>query len=400
MRKTTKFLVCLMCVFMLTACSAQTENRYDAEGFNTVNALEEYGDASVLLYGDSEIYFYQIDGQEENSVLTLYEHELDSDKTRVLGEVSNFFMSVDSAVLLEDGFVFTVCTQEESGMVNHLYCCKDGRLQDLYSQSANIPMTFVSRASEEEVILFSPDSVTEEDKEYYTYTVKRINLGDGTVSEVVQFQNNITDQKGDMAPAVDCEGGRVYVFKKAVGEPEPRYSICSYDLEGGKEAEYDVDIKDFLYLELTSSYDAVFKMKCFEDRIFVLQTLNNRIIIYEKREDQLVRMDAPECLSLFPEGYKLARQYGSGARGAYFVNMFSDNLIRFDPMSGDFTELAIARDSQEAYISSLYINSQGDILVCMDGRYRISTKNEFGPVTGQFLSDTWEKAGEHKISTL
>ena len=100
MRKTTKSLVCLMCVFMLTACSAQTENRYDAEGFNTVNALEEYGDASVLLYGHSEIYFYQIDGQEENSVLTLYEHELDSDKTRVLGEVSNFFMSVDSAVLL------------------------------------------------------------------------------------------------------------------------------------------------------------------------------------------------------------------------------------------------------------------------------------------------------------
>lgn len=377
-----KLLVFCICVFILSACSAGSENYYDVEGFTPVKALDEYVDSSVLLYGDDEIYFYQIGGEEENSVLTLYEYDLDSNKTRTLGEISRFFMTVDSSVLLEDGFVFTVCTQEESGMVNHLYCCKDGRLQELHSQSSSIPMSFVSKVSEEEVILFSPDSVIEGNKEYYSYTIKRINLENGKGTEVIQFQYNITDQKGDVVPAVDYDGGRIYAFKKATGEPDSGYTICSYDLEGGKAAEYDVDIEDFLYLELTSSYDSVFKIKCFGGRIFVLQTLNNRIIIYEERDDRLVRVEAPEKLSVFPEGYKLAQYQDGGLGEVYFANMFSDTLIKFDVSSGEFTELKIEKDSPETYISSLHINPRGDILACMDDQYRISTKNDFGPITG------------------
>ncbi len=386
-----KILVFYMCVLILTVCSACSEDYYNEEGFNVVKALDKYADLSVLLYGDKEIYFYQIGGGEENGVLILYEHDLDSNKTMMLGEIQNFFMSVDSAVLLEDGFAFTVCTQEKSGMVNHLYSCKDGRLQVLYSQRSNIPMSFVSKISEEEVVMFSPDSVVEGENQYYTYTIKRINLEDGNTSEVIRFQYNVTDQKGDIVPAVDYNENRINVFKKTVGEPDSCYSICCYDLEGKKAMEYSVDIENFLWLELTSSYDSVFKMKCFEDRLFALQTLNSRIIIYEEKEERLVRVDAPESLSAFPEGYKLAQYQDDGSGEVYFINMYSDNLIKYDPASREFTELKIAKDSLETYISSLYINPQGDILVCMDGQYSISTKNDFASYTGKLVSDVPEK---------
>ena len=55
------------------------------------------------------------------------------------------------------------------------------------------------------------------------------------------------------------------------------------------------------------------------------------------------------------------------------------------------TELEIAKDSLETYISSLYINPQGDILVCMDGQDSISTKNDFASYTGKFVFDVPEK---------
>ena len=79
-----KILVFYMCVLILTVCSACSEDYYNEEGFNVVKALDKYADLSVLLYGDKEIYFYQIGGGEENGVLILYEHDLDSNKTMML----------------------------------------------------------------------------------------------------------------------------------------------------------------------------------------------------------------------------------------------------------------------------------------------------------------------------
>ncbi len=100
---------------------------------------------------------------------------------------------------------------------------------------------------------------------------------------------------------------------------------------------------------------------------------------------------APESLSAFSEGYKLAQYQDDGSGEVYFINKYSDNLIRYDPASREFTELEIAKDSLETYISSLYINPQGDILVCMDGQDSISTKNDFASYTGKFVFDVPEK---------
>lgn len=141
------------------------------------------------------------------------------------------------------------------------------------------------------------------------------------------------------------------------------------DADGEKTAEYSIDLEDFLYLEPVSSYDSVYRIRCLEGSFFVLQTLNSRIIIFEEAGGRLVQVEAPECLRAFPEGYKIAESCGGRPGEIYFVNMFQDNLIKFDTSSRQFTESTIEKGDDESYIKSVYINPDGNILVNMDGYF-------------------------------
>lgn len=372
--------VCILIV-ALSSCADNAGHpatgNLDAVEFSLVSELDPYTDCSVLLYGSDKIYLYKIsDGTEQdNAVFTLYEMDMTSHEIRPAGTIDHFYMCVDSVVPLKDGIAFTVCTREGEALVNSLYLYRDGALSESCSWDSEIPMSYISKISEEEVALFYPRPMVKGNTEYYIYEIVRVHLADGTKKELAEFQYNITEQEGEIVPSVDFEDGILYLFKSTAQGLEKSYSICSIDLEGRTIAEYSIDLDDFLYLEAVSDYDSVYRIRCPHSRFYVLQTLNSRIIVFEKSGDGLVRADAPECLSAFPEGYKIADYCDDNFGEIYFVNMFSDHLIKFDGRSGEFTELSIEKADEESYIRSVDLNQEGSILIGMDGQFYIREEN-------------------------
>ena len=252
---------------------------------------------------------------------------------------------------------------------NCLYCYTDGTLSRVYTWDSNIPMSYISKISEKELALFYPCSEAHDGEEFYVYRILRVHSGDHTGEEIAQFQYNITGGEGEIVPTVDYSNGLFHIFVKSVQGSGSSYSICALDADGEKTAEYSIDLEDFLYLEPVSSYDSVYRIRCLEGSFFVLQTLNSRIIIFEEAGGRLVQVEAPECLRAFPEGYKIAESCGGRPGEIYFVNMFQDNLIKFDTSSRQFTESTIEKGDDESYIKSVYINPDGNILVNMDGYF-------------------------------
>lgn len=370
-----KLLFSVFCMLMLSSCSTDI-GVTDMERFHKVDRSDNYRDAIALLYMNNDIYFYDItDNREQDStVFTLYEQNIEDNRVHLAGMINGFYMTAGSPVLLEDGFAFTVCTKEEDELSNCLYCYTDGILSKGYSWDSNIPMSYISKISDEELALFYPSSEERGGEEFYIYKILRVNLADHAGEEIAQYQYNITRQEGEVVPAVDYSNGLFRIFRKTVQGPDSSYFVCSLDADGKKVAEYSIDLQDFLYLEPVSSYDSIYKMKCLDGRFFVLQTLNSRIILFEESDGRLMRLDAPGCLSAFPEGYKIAEYCGEHPGEVYFINMFQDNLIKFDAASRQFMELTIGKDNEESHIVSVHINPDGGILVNMDGAFYIYSR--------------------------
>ena len=102
-------------------------------------------------------------------------------------------------------------------------------------------------------------------------------------------------------------------IKKKIEDACDKYYICSFDRYGNEVEEYDVDIDEFLYLELTASYDSVDRLECIEDNLFVLQTLNSRIIMFEKIGDELIRVEIPENLHAYYDYYYVPEETSEGS---------------------------------------------------------------------------------------
>ncbi len=365
-----KLLFTAICIFMLSSCSADT-SMSDTGEFYQLHELDNHQDASIPLCTEESIYFYEITENEklDNTVFTLYEQNMKDNSVRLSGTIDGFYMTAGSSVLLEDGLAFTVCTKEGDELTNCLYCYTDGTLSRVYTWDSNIPMSYISRISEKELALFYPCSEARDGEEAYIYRILRVNLTEHTGEEIARFRYNITEGEGEIVPAVDYGNGLFHIFVKSVQGSGSSYSICSLDADGEKTAEYSIDLEDFLYLEPVSSYDSVYRIRRLEGGLFVLQTINSRVIIFEETDGRLVQVDAPECLRAFPEGYKIAESCGGHPGEIYFVNMFQDHLIKFDTFSGQFTESRIEKEDDESYIKSVYINPDGRILVNMDGYF-------------------------------
>ena len=148
-------------IFILTACSVSTENK-DSQAYKLIAELDEYSDSSVLFCTSEKIFFYKINMFDEkgNSVFELYEYDFTDEKVTLIDKIDKFFMSTNSVVSLEDGFAFTVCTQNVEKYTHNLYYYHDNTLQNLCSWESNIPMSYVEKISEQELILFYPDSTS------------------------------------------------------------------------------------------------------------------------------------------------------------------------------------------------------------------------------------------------
>lgn len=373
-----KFIYLLFLIFSLTGC-ALNEKDENKDGLQTISKLDAYSDSSVLYYADNKIYLYDIvmNSTKGSSDFKLYEHDLSSGITKQLGRISDFHTTTNSVVSTDKGFAFTVCTYNEKNFINNLYYYQDGSLVNVYSWNSNIPMSYIYKIANEEILLFSPDSIAEEENEYYIYKISKIDLNKKTNIEVKSFRYNITEQKGEIVPAIDFYNNTVCVLKKAVKDGEDNYRVCSYDLEGRLVNANEINISDFLYLEQTASYDSVYKLECLENNIFVLQTLNSRIIMFEKIDNEFVRLSVPDKLSEFPDGYKIAKYFNDKGREIYFSNKFNDNLVKFDVFEKEFSELSIVKNFQTSYVSSLNINSDEDIFIKMDEHFYLSKENEF-----------------------
>ncbi len=365
-----KLLFMVICIFMLSSCSSDIDTS-DTGEFHQLYELDNHQDASILLHTDKYIYFYEITENKghDNAVFTLYEQNMKDNSVRLSGTIDGFYMTAGSPVPLKDGLAFTVCTKEGEELTNCLYCYTDGTLSRVYTWDSNIPMSYISKISEKELALFYPCSEAHDGEEFYVYRILRVHSGDHTGEEIAQFQYNITGGEGEIVPTVDYSNGLFHIFVKSVQGSDSSYSICSLDADGEKTVEYSIDLEDFLYLEPVSSYDSVYRIRCLEGSFFVLQTLNSRIIIFEEAGGRLVQVEAPECLRAFPEGYKIAESCSGRPGEIYFVNMFQDNLIKFDTSSRQFTESTIEKGDDESYIKSVYINPDGNILVNMDGYF-------------------------------
>ena len=373
-----KVLLLLISIFILSSCSANMEND-NLEETSVISILEKNNDSVVLVYNRNKIIFYEICEEEQQGVnsLTLYEYDVLSGKIKQLGEVSDFYMSTNSAVIMNEGIVFTTCSQQDNKLVNKVYYAIDNNLCDIHNWYTNIPMSYLEKISDEELLIFYPDLIEEGNDEFYFYEILKLNVNNNEKTKIGSFSYNINKQEGEVVPTVDVYNDLIYVFKNSVREGENSYSICSLNLEGNIVNEYLVDIDDFLYLEEVSSYDSIYRIECMDEELFALQTLNNRIILFKKVNDKMVRVNIPEMLSAFPEGYKIVKNYEGDGSDIYFVDMFNDNIIKLDVASKMFSELNISEKFNISGVSSLNINSDGEILVKADEHAYIMREDDY-----------------------
>lgn len=361
-----KVLMLLICIFMLSACSKNIESN-NSGAISETNIMEEINDIVILSYNDNKMFFYEIcENNPGTKLLVLYERDLLNGETKKLGEISDFFLSTNSAIIIDNGIAFTVCSQEDNEYVNKVYYTKDESLYEAHNWNTSIPMSFLERISDEEILIFSPDLIKEGNDEFYTYTIWKLNINNNKKTEIAKFSFYTNKQEGEIVPSVDVYHNLIYVFKNSVQGEENDYSICSFDLAGNPVKEYQIDIEEFLNLEEVSSYDSVYRIECLDEELFVLQTLNNRIILFKNVDDNMVRVNIPEELSVFPEGYKIVKNYESNGSEIYFVNMFNDNIIKLDVTSKEFSETSISEMLNVSVVSSININEVGDFLVEAD----------------------------------
>lgn len=286
-------------------------------------------------------------------------------------------MCTNSVVRIDGGIAFSVCTQTEDELKNNVYVYQKDELQNIYSCSTNIPMSFISKITDNELAFFCPDSAIEEGDEYYIYQILKIDIEEGSSAKIKEFNYNISEQSGEIISTIDSHDGLVYIFKKSAEKQDNIYSICVLDSDGNLREEYSVDISDFLYLELTSTYDSIYKMECLEENLIALQTINNRILILDIENNKIRFISAPDVLSAFPEGYKIAGYSDDVKQDIYFVNMYNDKLIRLDVGSKEFFECNIQSDLDEMHVSALNINSEGNILIKTAESFYISKNNKY-----------------------
>lgn len=368
----------IACIIFLTSCSSNKAME-NSEGYARIVSLDSHSNSAVLYYDESKIYFYEITSENEQSgaVLELYEYDLQREKVKTAGKINDFFMCTNSVVRIDGGIAFSVCTQTEDELKNNVYVYQKDELQNIYSCSTNIPMSFISKITDNELAFFCPDSAIEEGDEYYIYQILKIDIEEGSSAKIKEFNYNISEQSGEIISTIDSHDGLVYIFKKSAEKQDNIYSICVLDSDGNLREEYSVDISNFLYLELTSTYDSIYKMKCLEENLIALQTINNRILILDIENNKIRFISAPDVLSAFPEGYKIAGYSDDVKQDIYFVNMYNDKLIRLDVGSKEFFECNIQSDLDEMHVSALNINSEGNILIKTAESFYISKNNKY-----------------------
>lgn len=349
--------------------------------FLDLNMLQEHNDEySILLFSNESLIFYIIAEDNAASSLILYETNLNKNVTSEIGRIENFYLTTNSAVIIDGELLFTVCTLNNDSLSNQMYSYKNGDLSILYSWESDIPMSYVMKGNMGEVILFYPRLIDKSNEEYYEYNIEKIIIKDGSSSEIMHFEFNNTRQEGDIIPTCSYSSDVLYIYKKTVNGEESSYTICEYNLKGELQEEYYINIEDFLYIELTGAYDSVYKLYSYGDK-YVLQTLNNRIIIFEQKDSQLVRVTAPGCLTVFPEGYRIMEYSENNSSVIYFVNVFQTNIMKYDMRKNEFFELNSTENSGEFIVNYLGINSNEEILIKEEGKLNYRKENNFSIIT-------------------
>ncbi len=348
----------IVSMLLLTSCSGISD--VEQKALEEVYSLEEYEGASVLYWGNEEIYFYCIDSSNEytNAKMVVYKYDLQSDRVLALGQIDNYYMSTQSVIMKEDTLLFGVSVRKEDKIENRLYTCNDS-LKQLYSWETRIPIFYLVDIIDNRLVIFSPDKSSER----YIYNIFSVCLETEEVFLIKSTSYRINGNDAEVMSTADGYEDMIYSYHGIVKNGVDHYVIKEHDIKGDLLQEYEIDIRDFLFLEIEQRYDTVYKMIAVGD-IFVLQTLNNRIIVLQKNASGVISLEIPECLSNYPEGYKIVGVTQTPTMSLFFADMFNSHLIKYDVEEGTMWDYNIPMSEKEdGFIASIFVDEEGDILL-------------------------------------
>ena len=329
MKKYIWIIICIICIWILwstVSCSLYTNEKNIDCISNTIkfseNQLEIFNeimlsDGFALLMEDSKLLYYKttphMDDNKLQTDIDYYIYDYSANEHIFLDTLHDVQISSGDYLYANNGEIyFSYQTgTDESILSLYVLNLKERNIRSVYTSVSKLPFLFISSLDHENIIIFEPDRISENE---YSYKIMKFNTITEDMSILLETTYNQLTGEGLLIASVYAKYGNIYTINLKNGS---EYFLCIYDSNGNMTKRILIQgLRENLVVN-GNQYD-VWRIYINSNTLYI-KALNDKMYLYSLPNDTQNEIILLEELtgyeispSLGQEGYtkQLFYQYG------------------------------------------------------------------------------------------